>query len=88
MIITRTDTGSRYNLNKTWKEIHDAFLDGTNCIISWTDVDGDWSSVVVAVSDTGEDPEYFTVYAVSISGNGKDAYTAASETDYPSYNYD
>ena len=88
LIITRTNSGSSYDLNKTWKEIHDAFFNGTNCIISWTDVDGDWSSVVVGVSDTGEDPEYFTVYAVSVSGNGKDVYTAASETDFPSYVYD
>ena len=88
LIITRMSSGSSYDLNKTWKEIHDAFCDGTNCIITWTDEVANWSSVVVGVADTGEDPEYFTVHAVSIFGNGTEVYTAASETDYPSYVYD
>lgn len=87
LIINQTDTGSSYDLNKTWKQIKDAFAGGTACVVTWVDSGTTWNALIVGYSENSESSEYI-IKRIMVDGMGYMGYTATSETDYPSYVYD
>lgn len=76
-----------YTLNKTWKQIHDAFIAGQCVLITTQQVDD--STVInpvidVAYRDTGEDEDKF--YSVGFgAGYGALSLLASTENDYPTF---
>ena len=92
LIVTQSDTESHYVLDKTWKEIHDAFVAGIPVIINEHDESqygtNDYSFFVTEVFcnvAVDPDPSYWCVDVVH-QGSRRE-YQADSETGYPSYYY-
>jgi len=69
-----------HTLNKTWKEIHENFINGVHCVIRYLDHYPSLSRVKNVHAD--QDPDMYTVsiYSTYLPVN---QYIAASEEGYP-----
>lgn len=72
LVVTATEDDNLITLDKTWKEIKDAFLT-TGAVIVYND-----GSNVVAISQVDQEGQYFVL------ASNNEEYAAESESSYPS----
>ena len=81
-IINTLESGGQYSLDKTWKQIRDAFSSGVPCIIVY-DFEGVTNYNLVTEVVTNDSPEYFLIYLTETGAPVK--YQATTANDYPVY---
>lgn len=84
LIVTGTDSGSVEVLDKTWKEIHDAYVAGQSVLYHYLNEStlSDSYYNVVAVEKNSD------AYNMWVWGDSQSfQYTALTENDYPSMSY-
>ena len=88
-----SNTGSTMVMDKTWKEIHDAYLSGGvvfECRTGAPEYDEDYSWYSVGTMVYHHDLKYDDgdYYTIDVNDGNNTQYRASSENDYPEYNYE
>lgn len=83
LIVNGSDDVEVMALDKTWKEIKDAFIAGTSVLIHYAD--NEWEdNRYVLVDGIGHNGEQYYVYVNSSIG-GADSFATLNENGYPEY---
>lgn len=83
LIVHAVEEGSTATLDKTWKEIKTAFLNGLNVILD-NSYENDEIYINLVRVELGANIYYVDFY----DGSDNLRYSTNSENDYPSINYD
>ena len=83
LIVNGSDDAEVVALDKTWKEIKDAFIAGTSILIHYADTD-EADNLYALVNGIANYSGQYYVY-VNSAINGVDSFTTLSENGYPEY---
>lgn len=83
LIVNGSDDVEVMVLDKTWKEIKDAFIAGTSVLIHYADTEFEDNRYVLVDGITHNGEQYY-VYVNSSIG-GADSFATLSENGYPEY---
>ena len=85
LIVTLQKEGVVQTFNKTWKEVHDAFMAGRPIIVEFDSGYETFYSHVICVRTLDDNSSYVCTF---ISYNQIESYDCNQENGYPSYSYD